>query len=217
MDVLYYIGGGSMHHNNELKYSLRALEKHCKDLGKVWVVGNKPEFLQNVEYIWVEDKDKWWKNAFLKTIKAIENGISDKFLLMNDDFYMLEDFKAETYPAYYHGEIPQKAVNPYQEVIINTARLLKSMDKPTKHYGIHCPIMIEAEKYKTLAKYMTEPVSVRCLYGNLFCKGQNADDCKCSVLKKNKTKCFSSTPWAPEVMAELQRLFPERSRFEKEE
>ena len=86
MDILYYIGGGSMHNNNELRYSLRSLQKHCRDLGKVWVVGNKPDFLQNVEYVWLEDKDGWWKNAFSKTMKAIESGISDKFLLMNDDF-----------------------------------------------------------------------------------------------------------------------------------
>lgn len=59
MDVLYYIGGGSMHNNNELRYSLRSLQKHCRDLGKVWVVGNKPDFLQNVEYVWLEDKDQW--------------------------------------------------------------------------------------------------------------------------------------------------------------
>ena len=43
---------------------------------------NKPDFLQNVEYVWLEDKDGWWKNAFNKTMKAIESGISDKFLLM---------------------------------------------------------------------------------------------------------------------------------------
>ena len=41
MDVLYYIGVGSMRNNMELRLSLRAIEKHCKDLGKVYVVGNK--------------------------------------------------------------------------------------------------------------------------------------------------------------------------------
>lgn len=217
MDALYYIGGGSMHHNNELKYSLRALEKHCKDLGKVWVVGNKPEFLQNVKYIWVEDKDKWWKNAFNKTMKAIESGISDKFLLMNDDFYMLEDFKADGYPYFYRGEMPTQGDNAYKEVIVNTRHKLESLGATTYHYGVHCPMVIEADKYKALEKYMVEPLSVRCLYGNLYCKGEQVSDCKGDKIKKNKTKCWSSTPWAPEVMAELQRLFPERSRFEKEE
>lgn len=217
MDVLYYIGGGSMHQNNELKYSLRALQKHCRDLGKVWVVGNKPQFLKDVEYIWLEDKDKWWKNAFNKTMKAIESGISDKFLLMNDDFYMLEDFNADSYPYFYRGEIPAQANNAYQEVVVNTRKKLIDMGLPYNHYGVHCPMVIEADKYQTLAKYMFEPLSVRCLYGNMFCKGEKTSDCKGSKIKKNKTKCWSSTPWAPEVMAELQKLFPERSRFEKEE
>ena len=37
---------------------------------------------------------------------AIEAGISENFLLMNDDFYMLKNFTAARYPYYYRGEIP---------------------------------------------------------------------------------------------------------------
>ena len=52
MDILYYIGDGSHHNNEELRYSLRALEKHCKDIDEVWIVGNKPHFLNDkVKYL----------------------------------------------------------------------------------------------------------------------------------------------------------------------
>ena len=125
MDVLYYIGGGSMRNNVELRLSLRALEKHCKDLGKVFIVGNKPAFLKNVEYIWVEDKFEWWRNAFEKTKAAIKAGISDDFLLMNDDFFMTGSFEAAKYPYYHRGEMPDCSKTQYQEVIANTKKLLK--------------------------------------------------------------------------------------------
>lgn len=72
MDILYYIGSGSHHNNQELRYSLRALETHCKDIGDVWIVGNKPHFLNNnVRYLWVEDANAWWQNAFHKTMAAM--------------------------------------------------------------------------------------------------------------------------------------------------
>ena len=56
MDILYYIGSGSHHNNQELRYSLRALEAHCRDIHNVWVVGNKPHFLNNnVKYLFVDE------------------------------------------------------------------------------------------------------------------------------------------------------------------
>ena len=42
MDVLYYIGAGSMRQNIELRLSLRSLEKHGKNIDRVFLVGNKP-------------------------------------------------------------------------------------------------------------------------------------------------------------------------------
>lgn len=220
MDVLYYIGNGSRHQNRELRYSLRALEAHCKDIDNVWVVGNKPPFLaDNVKYLWVEDSGLWWQNAYKKTMAAIDAGISENFLLMNDDFYMLKDFTAARYPHYHKGNIGDVAHNKYQEVIISTKHILEDMGKPFKHYGVHCPMRINAEKYKELAKfydneYTAKPVSARCLYGNLFCRGKQVADNKFSKLKCGDTGCYSSKDWAGDALKELKALFPERSKWE---
>ena len=216
MDVLYYIGNGSLHNNLELRLSLRALEKHCKDVDKVWIVGNKPHFLKDVEYLWVEDKDKWWKNANTKTLAAIDAGISDKFLLMNDDFFMLEDFTAGGYPYYHRGELPTEADGRnYTEVLVNTRRKLESLGATTYHYGVHCPMVIEADKYKSIK--IDEPLSVRCMYGNLYCQGEKVKDVKTDNILATPTKCFSAKPWAKEPMAELLKRFDKPSRWEKED
>lgn len=220
MDVLYYIGNGSMHQNRELRYSLRALEKHCKDVDNVWVVGNKPPFLaDNVKYLWVEDSGAWWQNAYRKTMAAINAGISADFLLMNDDFYMLKDFTAAKYPHYHKGEIGDVAHNKYQDVIINTKRILEKLGKPFKHYGVHCPMRINAKKYKELAQfydneYAASPVSARCLYGNLFCKGKQVADCKGNSIKESATGCYSSRNWVGDTLTELKKMFPNRSKWE---
>ena len=219
MDVLYYIGSGSHHQNRELLYSLRALEMHCRDLDRVWIVGNRPHFLNDkVQYLWVADSGFWWQNAFNKTMAAVKAGISSDFLLMNDDFFMLKDFTAARYPRYHRGEIPDVAVNKYQKVILNTRRVLENLGATTLHYGVHCPLRINAEKYQTLARFYKNddnPVSARCVYGNLFCKGTEVSDCKSVILKTNKTKCWSAKDWISKAMFdELEKMFPQKSKWE---
>lgn len=217
MDVLYYIGSGSRHNNMELRYSLRSLEKHCKDVDKVWIVGNKPAFLRNVEYIWIEDKYKWHTNACLKTKAAIDAGISQEFLLMNDDFFMTADFEAKNYPYFHKGDMTDAKDNEYKKVIANTKQYLESIGKPIKHYGVHCPMRINAENYKSLEKYYFEPMSIRCLYGNLFAEGRQTKDCKGKDFKKSPTKCFSSLEWmGTDFVKELNKMYPNPSRWEEE-
>lgn len=218
MDVLYYIGGGSMRHNIELRFSLRSIEKYGKNIDRVWIVGNKPDFLQNVEYLWVEDKEQWWKNAFAKTKAAIDAGISADFLLMNDDFFMTSAFDAEKYPYYHRGEMPSDTKCEYLRVIANTKRILQDFGATTHHYGVHCPIRINGKKYLELEKYFKEPVSARCLYGNLYCKGRKVSDCKGDKLKSNMTKCWSSKSWlTDENIKQLRQMFPQPSKYEKED
>ncbi|MBQ5901570.1 MAG: hypothetical protein IIW86_06885 [Clostridia bacterium] len=218
MDVLYYIGSGSNRNNMELRYSLRALDKFGHNIDRVFIVGNKPAFLRNVEYLWVEDKYEWWRNAFEKTKAAIKAGISDEFLLMNDDFFMLEDFDAEKYPFFYRGQLPETSTRQYTDVLLNTRKILKAEGKPTKHFGVHCPMRIKGEQYLTLEKYINEPVSARCLYGNLFVKNARlVEDCKGGGIKKSPTKCYSSKSWMSDAdLNALKEMFDKPSRWEEE-
>lgn len=217
MDVLYYIGSGSSHNNDELRLSLRSLDKYCVDVDRVWVVGNKPAFLRNVEYLWVEDSGEFWQNAFNKTKAAIEAGISDEFLLMNDDFFMLAPFEAKEYPYYHRGDIPLSDDSKYQRFISDTGEYLKSLGLPFKHYGVHCPIRIEGKKYLELEKHLDKPRSIRCLYGNMYAKGVKITDCKGDEIKPHRTKCFSSLAHINEkIYQELIKRFPEPSRWEDE-
>lgn len=218
MDVLYYIGGGSRRHNLELRYSLRMLEKHGQNIDRVFVVGNKPEFLRNVEYMWVEDKYEWWRNAFEKTKAAINAGISDDFLLMNDDFFMNGDFDAEKYPYYHRGDLPKVGGREYTDVLANTRKVLEAEGYGIKHFGVHCPMRINGKKYLELEKYFTSPVSARCLYGNIYVKGaRKIEDCKGNVVKKSVTKCFSSKSWLSDNILEwLKKEYDKPSRWEEE-
>jgi len=102
MDVVYILGKGSQYDDEELRYSLRSLCINMLDLHRVIVVGEKPSWLKDVHHIPCEDRhEKRWKNALEKTrMAATAPGITDEFLLMNDDFFALKPFNGADMPFY---------------------------------------------------------------------------------------------------------------------
>ena len=56
IDVVYVLGTGSNWDNNEIRFSLRSLAKNLKGMGRVFVVGERPAFLQNVIHIPAKDE-----------------------------------------------------------------------------------------------------------------------------------------------------------------
>lgn len=94
MDLIYPLGTGSAWSDNELRYSLRSVERHLPHLGRVVIVGEHPPWLRNVTHLAVPDDRHSSKlaNSAWKVRRAIEEGlVGNRFVLMNDDFLLLED------------------------------------------------------------------------------------------------------------------------------
>ena len=73
MDLLYVVGGGSKHNNAELRYSLRSIEKNCTGYDRVFIVGQKPEWVTNVEFYPCDDPyDCTHKNMMHKILMRFE-------------------------------------------------------------------------------------------------------------------------------------------------
>ena len=153
MDALYILGTGSVTDNDELRYSVRSLEKNMRDLRNVWVVGEKPNSIPRANHIpYADNFVEKWKNAYTKICEACKHpDISDEFLLMNDDFFMLEPFDGESFPFY----------------------TLKNVDGGTsgkKYFGIHCPMRIQKEWYLKMPNLLElkGQLSPRSFYGNFY-------------------------------------------------
>lgn len=88
MDLVYIVKPGEI--NLDLRYSLRSVAKFCP-YRKVWIVGFKPRWVQNVCYLpTTQDKDKW-KNSVINYTAACKcKDVSDNFVLMNDDFFAIK-------------------------------------------------------------------------------------------------------------------------------
>ena len=97
IDLVYIVRPGQL--NIDLRYSLRSVSKFCK-YRYIWIVGFKPDWVQNVKYLpTVQNSDKW-KNSMINYTAACEcPEISENFILMNDDFFAIrpiEDWIHET-------------------------------------------------------------------------------------------------------------------------
>lgn len=132
MDILYVLGTGSKWDNNELRYSLRSIEKFGKNVGNVYVIGTNPGFLSdNVIFIDVVDYlNSKAKNILNKICIACDaTSIGDHFLLSSDDHFYVKETDFDNYPIYCKGELPDK-VSPddesksYKYSLIDTRELL---------------------------------------------------------------------------------------------
>lgn len=171
--------------NPDLVMSLRSIDKFCS-FRKVWIIGYKPSWVQNVEYIpTVQDGNKW-ENSCINWQTACEcKDISDDFILMNDDFFALKpiiDWKKSLNLAL--GTIDEEAekfrntkFSKWQGGFIYASELLDKLGCNTRYnYEIHTPIIINKENYlnflklKPIEDFMKTHCVLhkRSIYKNLF-------------------------------------------------
>lgn len=148
--------------NDDLKYSLRSIAKFYPD-HRVWIVGYKPKWVQNVGYIPVKQTGNKWGNSVKNIIAACESKeISEDFILMNDDFFIIkEKYPLETVCNMNSGTL-DKAIKAYGNIKYNSwckafssvKELLQKIGakEPYYNYEPHLPLLINKKKYLALMK-----------------------------------------------------------------
>jgi hypothetical protein len=179
MDLVYICRSGD---NEELRYSIRSAVKNLR-FNNLWVVGGKPEWYVGNYLEVIQNKSKY-TNA-RNNLRAICNSpeISDSFILMNDDFYIMK--KVESVPYMHGGLLPNK-ISRYKELTGDTrhvlmlkktfANLSRRKGSDVLDYELHVPMVMEKEK---LLKIIDVPDLWRSRYGNVFnVGGIEMDDVK---------------------------------------
>lgn len=141
--------------NHELKYALRSIEMYMENVGQVFIIGSCPEWLNlhTVEYMPFVEKN-WFtqltKNIHDKLkIACNSSSVSDIFLYMNDDHFLLNHAHVETYP-FFHGGVEFGGKGQYHKTTVpDTKALLKNngYPEPIYNYDVHTPILINKEAY----------------------------------------------------------------------
>jgi hypothetical protein len=230
MDFVYICKDGN---NEELRYSIRSVVENFPD-SKIWVVGGKPSWYTG-NYIEVNQNLSKYRNA-IENLKALCNSedISDRFVLMNDDFYIVKNI--DSIKDYHGGPLLEK-INLYQKLNSNSnyTRKLAATYKKIKSLGIenpldyelHVPMVMEKEKLKQTLQNNYQFLW-RSIYGNVFnVGGEQMEDVKVYVkgplvlksynLKKDDHIYLSSADTSFDILFNniLKKQFTQKTKYER--
>lgn len=165
MDLVYICRKGD---NEELRYSIRSATQNLEHTN-VWVIGGKPSWYIGPHIPVLQNQQKYInaKNNLKHLIKSTQ--ISDNFILMNDDFFILKPVKLG---YYYSGTLQEriernKKLSPnanYLDKLKTTKEMLESqgIENPLD-YSLHIPMKMDK---LGLAESLDYPL-IRSGYGNL--------------------------------------------------
>lgn len=243
-DVVYVLGTGSKWSNNEIRFSLRSLEKNLLNFGQVFVVGECPAFLQNVVHIPARDIFNPAINAdgniITKVLAACKDKrLSDDFLFINDDHLVIKPIDVNDVPPLHKGDMTTYKpdywkLNYWRGRLKSTMEVLRERKLPTLHFDCHTPIIFNKEKFfeimNTFDYKQGIGYTMKSLYGNMvYPDGPFLTDQKKTVFKQFKLAELRKRLNEPTFMAFndeglnnslkwwLVENFGTRSRFEKDE
>jgi len=240
-DLVYILGSGSLWNDQEIKFSLRSVEKHLTGFRDVYIIGTCPDFLKDVRHIYMKDSHPCKEtNIYRKVLRACqEQSISDNFLFFNDDHFLLQDFYAPQFPNFYKGNLKATFITRqkrtrnrrYGMAVDNTARILLSKKLPIRDYDTHTPIIYNKQGFiDAMRNYDWEKrVSyvVKSTYGNTVGLDSPIKEPDCKLNKKmlageiletlQQRKVFSIGNDAidPQLSIVMNQLYPNPSRWEK--
>lgn len=181
IDLVYVLGSGSAWQNNELRFSLRSVEKNLSGVRHIYVVGEDPGFLSDrVRYIYHPDPlhQNADGNMALKILRACrEEELSENFLLMNDDFIIARQMEAPRIPWFHKGNFRDRpdaywTGHLYRQRLHHTYLALKERNLPTLQYDYHAPMLMNKLEFpRVMASFEFEKgigYTFRSLYGNLM-------------------------------------------------
>lgn len=182
IDLVYIVKCSDI--NDDLKYSLRSVYKFC-NYRKIWIIGYKPEWVQNVEYIETIQTGNKWQNSMLNWQTACEaKDISDNFILMNDDFIAIHpiydiqrDINACLIPIDLMAKkYKNRKASRWQTGFILAQDLLTSLNLNTSfNMETHIPFIVNKKNYLDMLNLpqikdfdQTKVLHKRTIYYNLY-------------------------------------------------
>lgn len=174
-DVVYKLGSGSKYDDKELRYSLRSLS-YFKGLGKIYIVGHRPNWIQNVIHIsnpdvFLANKDA---NLINKLILASHHpSISEEFLNFSDDQLLMRECSYSDFTTPYYDNslinfLPDQKLNRWKTRLKNTIRVLKEKGLPANCYEGHIPTLINKKDYVNIVFNYNYPEGVGMCGNTLY-------------------------------------------------
>jgi hypothetical protein len=234
IDVVYVLGSGSRWFDNELRYSLRSLDKYVTGIRNVYLVGRRPDWIRDVIHIPYHDYHPCKeRNIMEKVMRACkEPDLSEQFLHVHDDHFALAPVGASEVPFWYRSELGKLSLrvppsNNYRQALINTDAALRARGRDVKNFDLHYPIIYDKELFPlAMMSYdWSDCYVVKSLYANsVRIDGETIQDLKINAAldMRDLVARMMGRPWfslGPSALNKkmkdlLQALYPERSPWE---
>lgn len=227
MDIVYPVRDGD--DNEALRYSLRSLQAHAPH-DRVWIVGHRPGWLRNVEYISGNYTETKPQRVYENVLRACEHPqVSSRAVFFNDDFFVTAPidqyrtaFRCRLTEHLSMKRIRDSPDDRWSRSMYSVAQLLDDLgiDQPLS-YELHIPLPVDtklmAETLRDFAHVTPEtPPQWRTLYGNINRVGgvKHGDVKRRYASDKALPTPFYSLVNDDPVPEQITTMFPEPSRYE---
>lgn len=163
LDILIPLGNGSAWgNNNELRYCLRSIERYATGYDRIFVIGEDPGFLNGqVRFRPLAEieanKEARIASKILRTFEQTD--IADDAVMFNDDYVLTAPVDLRALPFYHRGElasaIPCQGSVLYRAALGDTVGALRRANRPTLHYDVHMPMILNRQKFIGLRDWWT--------------------------------------------------------------
>ena len=246
IDVVIPLGVGSPFGDAELRYCLRSIQSHLINHGRIWIVGQRPDWLladgDRLVHLAMPDVYKMADASMLAKIGAActdspeRPRLSERFLHLCDDVLLLRPVDWAQLGPYHKGALASRTERPtrWRLRMKHTRDWLEARGKPTLNGDGHLPVPMERDKFlRTLRETEWRKPPGLCV-GPLYLNWSGAamqpvgnrqviipPDLPVAEIRRRMAGrwflCHMNRAFTPELRALLEELFPEKCPFEKEE
>lgn len=242
VDVVIPLGRGSRVNNEELRYALRSLAAHFEDLGRVWIVGEKPRWLKPNErliHLPVANICPISDVSIIHKVRTACIGaprlprLSEKFVFCCDDHILLRPLSYRQLGPYHCGDLDGKHdwQGEWWLRLLFTREWLLSKGKKALHCDSHVPIPMDRNAFIRMTKESPWRDSPGLCIGTLYLNwtgaemvpiGQRASYAVAGT-SAEKLRAMVAGRWflthteggfTPEVQRLLAELFPDPTPWE---
>lgn len=187
MDIIYPLGTGSKWQNNEIRFSIRSAIKNLQELGNIFIIGEKPDFLiydteiqgRTIYHIPAEDifgSRNADGNMIYKTILAGQHPmLKSDFIIFSDDNYILKPMNIKDITPIHRGDIinfpTEYFSNLWGRRLARTRMTLEQSGLPAKHFDHHAPMPMQKEliepTYEQFDYQTAIGLTCKSLYANI--------------------------------------------------
>lgn len=164
MDILYVIGQTK---TDELRYSLRSIEKNGINVGRIYIAGYCPSYIRKDMVTFIEQPNVlagYKHNNILNCIRqaVLMSNISTEFLLSSDDHFYVRPTDFNSYPYFCKGTLQETIENQsdktanYSRSIQHTLSFLKSKRLPTYNFSFHGNTHFNRAKFEAIMPLVEE-------------------------------------------------------------